>query len=103
MSIAAASTGTFRLSLKAGQSSEIPLPAWRHTPPSLRRRRVRSGICANPATIRNSTLLFPAISQNLPYNTQNLSLLLVLARTHSNPLKPLENLTANRIGSPCNF
>jgi hypothetical protein len=57
----------------------------------------------NPATIRNSTLLFPAISQNLPYNTQNLSLLLVLARTHSNPLKPLENLTANRIGSPCNF
>jgi hypothetical protein len=35
----------------------------------------------------------PCNSQNLPYNTQNLSLLLVLARTPSNPLKPLENLT----------
>jgi hypothetical protein len=44
----------------------------------------------NPATIRNSTLLFPAISKIFP----NLSLLLVLARTHSTPLKPLENLTA---------
>jgi hypothetical protein len=65
--------GTFRLSLKAGQSSEIPLPAWRHTPPSLRRRRVRSGICANPATIRNSTLLFPA-------NTEKCSLLTELGR-----------------------
>jgi hypothetical protein len=40
----------------------------RHTPPSLRRRRAHSGICANPATIRNSTLLFPA-------NTEKCSLL----------------------------
>jgi hypothetical protein len=57
----------------------------------------------NPATIRNSNAALPCNSQNLPCNTQNPSLLLVLARTHSNPLKPLENLTDNRIGSPCNF
>jgi hypothetical protein len=48
--------------------------------------------CANPAAIRNSTLLLPAISQNLPCNTRNLSLLLVVARTSSKLWKPLEDL-----------
>jgi hypothetical protein len=49
----------------------------------------------HPATIRNSTLLFPAIPKNAPCS---------LARENSfQHLKNIRKLDRQRIGSPCNF
>jgi hypothetical protein len=51
---------------------------------------------ALPCNIKNAPCSFPC-------KYQKCSLLLKVGRTPSKILKPLENLTGNRIGSPCNF
>jgi hypothetical protein len=80
----------YNLSALASPVCDVPGPL-------ANRRHCEAGECEvesapNPAAIRNSTLLLPAISQNLPCNTRNLSLLLVVARTCYKLLKPLEDL-----------